>query len=378
MSEISDRLVDLAIQIQQIPAPTFKEGQRAEFVRRRFVDEGLNDVSVDDLGNVYGCLPVEQSGGAPGARDLPSKDHVALIISAHMDTVFSKETDLTAKKENGRVHAPGIGDNSLGVAALIGLIWALREKAVRRKDDIWLVANVCEEGLGNLKGMQAVADRFAEKVRGYLVLEGLAFGHVYNRAVGVRRYRIRATTRGGHAWSDYGQPSAVHEIAGLIHSISHLQPPGEPRSTLNVGTVRGGTGINVLAAEAECELDVRSESRTVLEVLARQVEALVKKANRETVKVDWEIIGERPAGNLDVTHPFIQSGLRAVQAQGLEAVLTSGSTDANIPLSRGYPAVVLGMTTGGGAHTLKEFIDIGPIEKGLEQLVKFVELVSSD
>ena len=378
MSELSDRLADLAIQIQQIPAPTFEERQRAEFVRRCFIDEGLNEVSMDERGNVYASLPVESGGQAAGARDMPSMDSTPLIVSAHLDTVFSIETDLTIRKENGRVYGPGIGDNSLGVAALFGLIWALREKTIRRKDDIWLVANVCEEGLGDLNGMRAVVDRFGDKVRGYLVIEGLALGHVYHKAVGVRRYRIRVTTKGGHAWSDYGQPSAVHEIAGLIHSISHLQPPGEPRSTLNVGTVNGGTGINVLAAEAECELDVRSESRTVLEILSRQVEALIKKANREGVKAGWEIIGERPAGSLDVTHPFIQAGLRAVQAQGLEAGLTSGSTDANIPLSRGYPAVVLGMTTGGGAHTLKEYIDIAPIKKGLGQLVSFVESVVGD
>jgi tripeptide aminopeptidase len=358
-----DRLPDLAIHIQQIPAPTFSEGPRGEFVRGRFLEEGLKDVSMDSLGNVYARLPGNNKEARP------------LVASAHLDTVFPNGTSLNVRKEAGKIYGAGIGDNSLGVAALFGIIWLLRERKVKLKNDLWLVANVGEEGLGDLRGMRGVVERFGADVSGYLVIEGLALGHIYHRAIGVRRYRIRVQTAGGHSWSDYGQPSAVHELAALITQLTALRLPREPRTTMNVGVVSGGTGVNVLASEAMCELDLRSEDTSALVKLTGQVEGLIRSTNQEGVKVTAEIIGQRPAGEIPAVHPFVRSGLDCLRAQGLNAILTAGSTDANIPLSRGFPAVVLGVTTGGGAHTAHEFIDIDPIEKGMESLVRFVKEV---
>ncbi|RPJ17546.1 MAG: M20/M25/M40 family metallo-hydrolase, partial [Chloroflexi bacterium] len=200
MSELIDRVVELAVQIQQIPAPTFHEEKRAEFIHKLFLKEGLQDVCIDDTGNVLARFP-----GKGEAKPL--------IISAHMDTVFPLETDLGVKWGIELIHGPGLGDNSMGVAALLGLVWSLREREIQLRGDVWLVANIAEEGLGDLRGMKAVVDHFGEKVRAYLVLEGLALGHVYHRAVGVKRYRVTARTAGGHSWSDYGHPSAVHELA---------------------------------------------------------------------------------------------------------------------------------------------------------------------
>jgi acetylornithine deacetylase/succinyl-diaminopimelate desuccinylase-like protein len=207
------------------------------------------------------------------------------------------------------------------------------------------------------------------------VLEGLALGHVYHRAIGVRRYRISVKTAGGHSWSDYGKPSAVHELAALVTQLTEVRLPREPRTTLNVGTFGGGTGINVLASEAKCELDLRSEDPKTLLKLIHQVEDLFKHADRSGVKVLAEIIGERPAGDIPADHPLVQLAVTCTHEQGLEATLTSGSTDANIPLSNGIPAVVMGITTGGSAHTPQEFINVEPVGKGLESLVRFVELV---
>jgi acetylornithine deacetylase/succinyl-diaminopimelate desuccinylase-like protein len=357
-------VLDLAIQIQQIPAPTFSEGQRGEFVRGLFLNENLKDVSMDSLGNVYGRL--QGSGKQKKAKPL--------IISAHLDTVFPASVNLQIRKEAEKIIAPGIGDNSLGVAALFGILWALRERKIELKHDVWFVANVGEEGLGDLRGMRGVVERFGADVIGYLVLEGMALGHVYHRAIGVRRYRITAKTAGGHSWADYGQPSAVHELAGLVTQLTSIHLPRQPRTTMNVGTFGGGTGINVLAAEAKCELDLRSEDPKTLLKLTYQVENLFKDADREGVRIMAEIIGERPAGEIPADHPLAQLALTCTREQGLEAILTIGSTDANIPLSRGIPAVVMGITTGGGAHTLNEYIDIDPMRKGLDALVRFVEL----
>lgn len=369
MTTITAQTIDLAVQIQQIPAPTFAEGPRGEFVRDLFLKENLKDVSMDSLGNIYARLPGQQKKARP------------LIVSAHLDTVFPISTSLQVRKEAGKIVAPGIGDNSLGVAALFGILWLLRERKVTLKHDVWFVANVGEEGLGDLRGMREVVERFGPStgsgrgVIGYLVLEGLALGHVYHRAIGVRRYRVTAKTAGGHSWSDYGKPSAVHELANLITQLTSMRLPREPRTTLNVGTIGGGTGINVLASEARCELDLRSEDPKTLSKLIREVEDLFKHADRPGVKTLAEIIGERPAGEIPADHPLVQLALTCVREQGLDATLTAGSTDANIPLSAGIPAVVMGISTGGGAHTLQEFMDVDPVGKGLESVVRFVELV---
>jgi len=371
MTDLPTQVIDLAIQIQQIPAPTFAEGQRGEFIRDLFLQEKLKDVSMDSLGNVYARLPGKQKKEKP------------LIVSAHLDTVFPTSINLQitrrglGQKEAGKIVAPGIGDNSLGVAALFGILWSVRERKIELKQDVWLVANVGEEGLGDLRGMRGVVERFGKDVIGYLVLEGLALGHIYHRAIGVRRYRITAKTAGGHSWSDYGQPSAVHELASLITQLTAFRLPREPRTTMNVGTFGGGTGINVLAAEAKCELDLRSEDPKTLTKLIRQVEDLFKDADREGVKIMAEIIGERPAGEIPADHALVQLAVRCATEQGLNAILTSGSTDANIPLSRGIPALVMGITTGGSAHTVNEYIDTNPVGQGLAGVIRFVELVGT-
>jgi tripeptide aminopeptidase len=356
------RLLDLAQQIQKIPAPSFDEGQRAEFVRDLFIREGLLDVSLDSLGNLYGRL---------AGRDRISP----LIISAHLDTVFPKTVMRSSSRESDRILGPGIGDNSLGVASLVGLLWLIRQRNVTLPGDVWFVANVCEEGLGDLRGMKAVVDRFRQAVRAYLVLEGTALGHVYHRAIGVQRYRVMVRTAGGHSWSDYGQPSAIHEAAVLVTRITSLPLPAAPRTTLNVGLMSGGTGVNVLASEATFELDVRSEKIESLAALVEQVETTIRSARRDGVDVELEIIGKRPAGEIPVDHPLVRLAGDCLSELGLTPTFTSGSTDANVPLSLGYPALVLGVTTGGGAHTLHEYIDLPPVEAGMEQLVRFVERV---
>lgn len=360
--ETASRVIELAVAIQQIPAPTFEEARRAEFVRALFQQEALQDVSQDAVGNVYARL-----SGQGTARPL--------VVSAHLDTVFPRDTKLEVRREAGRIYAPGLGDNALGVAALFGLVWQLRARGTSLPGDVWLVANVCEEGLGDLRGMRAVVERFGADVMAYLVIEGLSLGFIQHCGLGVRRYRIEAYTRGGHSWSDYGQPSAIHELAGLVTRLTAIPLPEQPRTTLNVGRIGGGASVNVIAADAWLELDLRSESSPALESLAGQVETLVEAANKPGVRLEARVIGQRPPGELSPAHPLVRLAQDCLQQQGLEPKLTIGSTDANIPLSRGLPALVLGVTHGGGAHTLEEFIETKTVTKGLEQLVEFVTRV---
>jgi len=390
-----ERVLDLAIQIQQIPAPTFLESARAEFVRDLFVSEGLSDVEVDAIGNVYARL--NGRGVSP-----------PLVISAHTDTVFPQWTDLTVTREEDRIYGdrisgPGIGDNSLGVAALLGLVWQMQlqksgysspknsysqgdvhsETKNQFPGDLWLVANVGEEGLGDLRGMRAVVDRFGGNVLGYIILEGMSLGQVYHRGLGVERYRITVETPGGHSWVNYGSPSAIHELAGIVMRLLDLPIPRRPRASINVGVIEGGTSVNTIAAKAHLELDLRSEDEKTLANLMEQVKALVSqralvlRSQHKEVKMTCELIGKRPPGRVPLSHPLVRTAGECLQLQGINPVFSIGSTDANIPLSKGYPAVCIGLTRGNGAHTTAEFIETGPLIKGLAQLVLLVDRMFS-
>lgn len=361
------RVLDLAVNIQQIPAPTFSEAQRSAFIFECFQSEGLSDVAVDQLGNVYARLP-------------GTGDALPLVISAHMDTVFPASTDLQVSFEAGKITGPGIGDNSLGIAGLFGLLWGLRKKAgngsrTHYPGDVWLVSNVGEEGLGNLCGMKAVVDRFGDQVLGYIVLEGMALGQIYHQALNVKRYRISVKTPGGHSWVDYGRPSSVHILAGIITRLDALDLPKKPRTTLNIGVVKGGTSVNTIAESASLELDLRSEGQHALESVSSMVEKLVQEANRGEIRVLAELTGHRPSGKISIRHPLVRLAVRCIQQQGLTPHFNAGSTDANIPLSKGLPSICLGLTTGSGAHTTGEFIRTDLVSKGLDQLVCLVEAI---
>jgi acetylornithine deacetylase/succinyl-diaminopimelate desuccinylase-like protein len=357
--DLIQRVVERTVEIQQIPAPTFEEGQRAEFVLNAFREEGLSQVEIDDAGNVYGCLPGENS------------EHF-MVVSAHTDTVFPQETDLRVRRQPGRIAGPGIGDNSLGVAGLFGLLWTLREREIRLPGDLWLVANVGEEGLGNLYGMRKVVERFGEQALGYVVLEGLAFGRLYHRGLGVKRYRITAHTLGGHSWVDYGSPSAIHELAGLISALVKIRLPRRPRTTMNVGKIAGGVSINTIAPEAWIEVDVRSEDGKVLDQTCKKIEQEIANAEKRGLKFEVELIGHREFGEIPCSHPLVQVGIEALRQQGVQPDLMIGSTDANIALSKGIPAICIGLANGGYAHTVNEFMLVDNLPRGLAQLGRVV------
>jgi acetylornithine deacetylase/succinyl-diaminopimelate desuccinylase-like protein len=282
-----------------------------------------------------------------------------------MDTVHPLDTPLTVHRLPDRITGPGIGDNALALAALIGLARSLRMKSVKLPGDLWLVANVAEEGLGDLRGMQAVVDRFEGRPLAYLVIEGMGLGTILNRGLGVERYRITTQTHGGHSWVDYGQPSAIHELCGIVSRLAALQLPRSPCTSLNVGVIHGGTSVNTIAARAWLELDLRSEDGATLASLVDRVQAITSQAERPGVRVDLERIGKRHAGHLEDDHPLVRLASNVLAGLGIEARLDIASTDANQPLSRGYPAICIGITNGNNAHTKEEYILTRPVGPGL-------------
>jgi acetylornithine deacetylase/succinyl-diaminopimelate desuccinylase-like protein len=363
-SELIDRVIQRIIEIQQIPSPTFHEEKRARFIRQQFKAEGLKDVSMDELCNVYARLPGDNS-------------ETCLVVSAHLDTVFPVDTDLEVTKKRGQVAGPGIGDNSSGLGGLFGLLWSLTSEGIKLPGDLWLVANVGEEGLGDLNGMKAVVDRFEDKTLGYIVLEGMVYGRIYHQGLGVRRYRVTFRTPGGHSWVDYGAPSAIHELASLVTRLVSLKLPNKPRTTMNIGKFNGGISVNSIASEASLDLDLRSGGRDQLDRLIVKVEKLVHSFNRPGVETSYELIGNREMGGLDDDHPLVELAVRVMENQGRTPELDVGSTDANVPLSRGYPAICIGVTNGGHGHTTNEFILTEPLLGGISQIVEVV-LVSFD
>lgn len=357
---ISDRLVLLASSIQQIPAPTFSEDQRANFIYEMFKSEGLSEVTIDQVGNVLACLP-----GAGVAKPV--------IVVAHLDTVFPSDIPLTLQRKGNKLAGAGIGDNAVGIASLFALLWKLRQELRQLPGDLWLVGSVGEEGLGDLRGMRAIVERFNQQVAAYIVVEGMALGQVFHRALAIRRYHVQVNTRGGHSWVDHGTPSAVHQLAKLITQLTSLPIPESPRTTLNVGKVQGGTSVNTIANEACLELDLRSENAATLVVQAMEVEKLVLQANVPGVRSTLSLIGDRPAGEISADHPLVGLAVNCLQEQGIKPRLNIGSTDANIPLSQGLPAVCVGITSGRFAHTPQEQINLAPINKGMHQLVELVQ-----
>lgn len=357
----TEPVVETAVAIQQIPAPTFAEQERAAFIESQFAAAGLVDVAQDEMGNVYGRYPASHALQPP------------VIISAHSDTVFPIETDLTIQRNGAAVHGPGLGDNSTGVAGLIHLARTLIAHKLPTMADIWFVANVGEEGLGDLRGMRAVVDRFGDRAL-YIVVEGGLYGQISHQAIGVRRFRIEVATAGGHSWGNFGQKNAIHELAQIITQIDNLIMPQSPKTTYNVGIIEGGTSINTIAAAASMLLDLRSEHPGTLQELITAVGAIVEQAQYRLSHTDCRVtmtqIGCRPAGSIPRSQPLVEWAEAALRFVGChQVVYIAGSTDANIPLSRGITAVCIGLTESGNAHRLDEFIDTTHLADGMRQLL---------
>jgi len=365
LASVSSRTIEQSMIIQRIPAPTFQEGERAAYVADQMRALDLEQVEIDAMNNVYGLLRGTD------------QDAMHLMISAHMDTVFPINTDLTNRREYETIYGPGLGDNSLGVASLLAIAQYLRDTRVLPACNVWLVATTREEGLGDLGGMKVAFERLRGCVSRVINLEGLAYGYVYNCGIAVRRLEISAHADGGHSWLHFGRASAIHGVIDLGARICAMQPPANPRTTYNIGMIAGGSSINTVAAEAKLWLDLRSESRVALEELERQVRAHIANVQQGGLRFDVEIVGDRPAGAVSVSHELVQDSLDVLRLLGVQGTLEAGSTDANVPLAAGCPAVTIGVTTGGNAHRLDEYIDTASVMDGLKQLIT-LSLISAE
>lgn len=354
---LAQTVVKQAIAIQQIPAPTFWEIERAEYIAAQFRALGLEQVEIDEYFNVYGLLPGKN-------RQIPG-----LMLAAHTDTVFPAGTDLHIRQGDGITYGPGLGDNSIGVAGILGLADYLRQQHIEPECNLWFVATSREEGMGDLGGMKAAFNRLKSHVQKVINIEGMALGHVYCSGIAVRRLHIMATAEGGHSWLNFGRSSAIHGIVELGARITAIRPVQVPRTTYNIGMIEGGQSINTIATQAGMWLDMRSEAMGGLSQLEQEVRLHVESLSRPDLTFSIEIVGDRPAGTISPEHPLVQSARAALAQVGIQGVLESGSTDANIPLAAGYPAVTIGITRGGNAHRLDEYIETPPVSAGLRQLI---------
>ncbi|MFP3855116.1 MAG: M20/M25/M40 family metallo-hydrolase [Anaerolineales bacterium] len=359
-----ERLIRNTNAIQRIPAPTFNEDQRAEHMHNSFKAVGVEVVEMDPAGNVYARLG--NGSGKP------------LVISAHLDNVFSGDTIKPATRRDNRLYGPGVGDNAVALAGLLEI--AHDYLSNDSQHPIWLVANVGEEGLGNLLGMQHIIERFGDGALAYIVIEGMALGHIYHQGLPVRRFRIHASTEGGHAWIHAGRPSAIHELIEFGRALLHLRRPRTKTLSVNLGLIEGGTSVNSIASHASMDLDLRSTDASALENWINKMERLLRQAQTDQIQLRVEAIGHRPAGRIEQNHPLVQLAVDSLTEAGVPlAGLEAGSTDASLPLSFGLPAICIGLTNGGDAHSQNEFIELEPLAAGYQALTGLIDrLLYSD
>ncbi|WKA55932.1 M20/M25/M40 family metallo-hydrolase [Planococcus shixiaomingii] len=346
-----DNTVVEQVAMTEIPAPPFKEQRRAEDFKRRLQKLGLEDVQMDAEGNVYGI----RRGNGQGPR---------VFVSAHLDTVFPEGTDIKVREEDGVLYAPGIGDDTRGLAEVLAVVRAMNEVNIKTVGDIIFGGTVGEEGAGDLRGVKAF---FADHpdIDGFLSLDGPGYNQITYLGTGSFRYAVTFKGPGGHSFGDFGTPSATHALGRAIAAIADIETPEQPKTTFSVGEVKGGTSVNAIAQEASMTVDLRSNDAVELAKLDSQFLTLVKKAAEEEnakwndgrITVEIDRFGNRPPASQSAEAPIVQVACAAVEAIGAKPQLGQpSSTDANHPMSLGIPAITVGLGgTFGNAHTLEEW-----------------------
>ena len=360
------------MEASRVPAPPFGETPRAEWLAGRFRELGLRDVAIDEVGNVFGVRP------GSGQR--------YISVSAHIDTVFPSSTPLNVRRQGSRLYGPGVSDNGAGIAAMLAVVSALSSSQIAHTLPFVFIGNVGEEGEGDLRGMRHVfqTPRWRDAIAYSVIVDGAGSDSVVAEALGSRRFEVIARGPGGHSWSDFGAPNPIIALARAIQSLSETPVPASPKTTFNIGVIRGGTSVNSIPESASMRVDLRSTSMAEIDRLERALRialdhavdaenqpALARNPRRAHI-VQYEVveIGNRPAGELAADSRLLKV-IRAVDAQlGNPAQVQRASTDANIPLSLGREAIAIGGGgTGGGAHTLQEWFDCNGRELGLRRIL---------
>ena len=349
----------------RIAAPSGSEGARGRWFADRLHELGLAPMT-DAAGNVHATTP---------AADM----HAArLVVAAHLDTVFSADTPLDVRRDHDRLTGPGISDNARGLAGLLALARGLHSAGWPTLRPIAIVATVGEEGAGDLRGMKHYFVHHAQRTAAFIALDGAGAARVITAGVGSRRLRVTFRGPGGHSWSDWGAPNAIHAAGRAIAGLASIRLPTAPRTTLSVGRIGGGTSINAIPGEAWFEVDLRSEAVLPLQELETSVRDQFERARRaeartRELEMEVAVVGDRPAGRTPDSDPLVQSAMTATRDIGLTPQLASSSTDANVPMAAGIPAIAIGAGgEAGGTHTLREWYDNRGGPAGLERALRVV------
>jgi acetylornithine deacetylase/succinyl-diaminopimelate desuccinylase-like protein len=391
-------IAEFQLAIAAIPAPTFAEQARALWLRDRLQSCALA-TTTDAAGNLLALRPAAL-GTDPTASPATGSPSTApaIAVSAHLDTVFPASLPLAIRRENARLLGPGIGDNASGLAALWALAAAFHHVGILTTTPLLFIANVGEEGEGNLRGMRhlyrdhiapstAADPTPAPAVAMLIALDGAGNDNIISQALGSRRFEVVITGPGGHSWSDHGAPNPIVAASLLVGALFRIPLPVNPRTTLNVGSIQGGTSINTIPEQAVVKIDLRSSDPARLDDLERQLRQAASDACAETqarstqprqrLQHSITLVGERPAGELSPTSPLL-TAIRAVDAQlGINSQILRASTDANIPLSLGLEAISIGAGgSGGGAHTVHEWFDPAGRDQALKRIALLVLLLA--
>lgn len=355
------------VRICEIPAPPFMESDRANYIAARFSRLGLADVHLDGIGNVIGFYPGENP-------------EPLLVLSAHLDTVFPEGTDVRVRRVGSRLCAPGIADDSAGLAALVGLIQAMNAGQIRPRGTIAFVATVGEEGEGDLRGVRHLftSGPLAGRIRYFISFDGPGLDWITHQALGSKRYRITMNGPGGHSWGDFGIVNPVHAMGRVVARLAVYPAPLDPRTSYNIGRIEGGESVNVIPQHAVMDVDLRSTSNTELNRLeefligsvhqALADENSIRAASGRRLESNVALIGDRPSGETPREAAIVTTTVEASRALGINPVLNRASTDSNIPISLGIQAVTIGV--GGSSentHRLSEWFDPAGLETGYKR-----------
>jgi len=369
VNEIGEQLDQELVRICEIPSPPFKEEARAVEISRRFSEIGLSNVRFDQEGNVL----AELSGSSAGPP---------VVVSAHLDTVFPEGTDVRVKRDGARFHAPGISDNTCGIVSLIALARAMRAADFKTERCVTFVATVGEEGEGNLRGVRHLFTDGDLKtgIEAFISLDGPGLERITQRALGSRRYRVTISGPGGHSWGDFGIVNPVHALGRAIARFASYPAPLAPRTSYNVGLIEGGSSVNAIPERAQMVVDMRSVSsdeidkleaylRRVVEIAAREENSL-RSMSGTSLSCEFEQVGNRPSGETPVSSPIVRAAVECSKALGIEPRLDCSSTDSNIPISLGMPAITIGVGgISGNCHSLTEWYEPAGRELGIKRLL---------
>ena len=358
-----ERTLASQVTIAEIPAPTFHEAEKAKFLASEFRRVGLTNVEIDSQGNVFGW------------REGEVKD--AFVVAAHLDISFAPGVNTKVRKEGARWYGPGLSDDGRGLAALLVMAEAMNHAGIKTHQTILFVANVGEEGLGDLNGVRYLFKQspYRDRLREFISIDGTNPARIVSGGTGVKRYLITLRGPGGHSYGNFGRPSPIHAAGRIIDRLADMEVPKVPKTTFNVGRISGGTAVNAIAEECSFEVDLRSENPGVLDKIEVKLfeavrtgvedENKARAASKTSLKVETKLVSNRPAGQTPESSPLVKAAQWAAAATGQTPELTFSSTDANIPISLGIPALTMG---GGGksdnAHSLAEWYEPANAWKG--------------